>query len=209
MAAFAGLVAVVMVVALRFGPRLPPGQVEKTGPDAVMPGAEDFISDFEAAGLRCIGGFRWNLRGRLVIETVLAAPRGEYYAIVTDRILELASRFGDRALITINRGRAPLPADVLRQTIRHGGPDELLEAHRAALDLLARRGLEPDRFRDDSEILATVRAADERDLRSGNKLADAPASEHERRKADPQLGDDAESERRIGAWLGTHLEPER
>jgi len=28
------------------------GTVEAAGPDAAMPGAEDFVSDFEAAGLR-------------------------------------------------------------------------------------------------------------------------------------------------------------
>jgi hypothetical protein len=53
------------------------GTVEAAGPDAAMPGAEDFVSDFEAAGLRRVGGFRWNLRGRLVTETVLI-PDGEY-----------------------------------------------------------------------------------------------------------------------------------
>jgi hypothetical protein len=169
----------------------------------MMPGAEGFVSDFEAAGLRRIGGFRWNLRGRLVTETVMASPDHDYYAIVTDRVLELASRFGGRTLVTINRGRAPLPTDILRQVIRLGDPAELLRAHQAALDLLARRGLRPDRFGDDSEILAAIRASDERELRYGSKLSLPTLLRLHVNEGDGdrELGDDDESGRRIEAWL--------
>lgn len=202
-AAFCGIAAAVAAIALRLGPRLPPGAVEPAGPDAMMPGAEGFVSDFEAAGLRRIGGFRWNLRGRLVTETVMASPDHDYYAIVTDRVLELASRFGGRTLVTINRGRAPLPTDILRQVIRLGDPAELLRAHQAALDLLARRGLRPDRFGDDSEILAAIRASDERELRYGSKLSLPTLLRLHVNEGDGdrELGDDDESGRRIEAWL--------
>jgi hypothetical protein len=207
-AGFIGLVVVVMAITYRFGPKLPRGGVEEAGPDAVMPGAEGIVSDFEVAGFRRIGGFRWALRGRLVTETVLASPDSECYALVTDRVVEVASRFEDRTLTTINEGRAPLPPDILRQVIRPGGPAELLQAHRAAPELLARRWLQPDRFRDDSETLAAVRASEERALRYGSKIS-LPTLLRlgvSGGDADRELGDDGESQRRIDAWLGARHE---
>lgn len=204
-----GLAALVVVLTLRFGPRLPPGGVEEVGPDEVMPGAEDFVSEFEAADLRRLGGHRWALRGRAVTATVLAPPDRESYAIVTDRIMEVSSRFGERTLTTINEGRAPLPDDVLRQTVLHGSPAQLVRAHRAALDLLAGQGLRPRRFRDDSEILAVVRAAGELELRLGSKLSLPTILRvgFSARDADRELGYDEESRRRIEAWLGSSAEP--
>lgn len=203
MVAFVVLVMVVMIITRRFSPRLPPSGVEEAGPDAVMRGAEGFLSDFEVEGLRPIGSFRWNLRGRLVTETVLAPSDNESWAIVTDRVLDVASRFGERTLSTINGGRAQVPTDVLRQVIRRGSPADLVRAHRAALDLLARRGLQPDRFRDDADILAAVRATEERALRSAGEpsllqLLRVAATGGD---ADRELGDDDESQRRIDAWL--------
>jgi hypothetical protein len=204
-----GLAALVVVITMRFGPRLPPGGVEEVGPDEVMPGAEDFVSEFEAAGLRRIGGHRWALRGRAVTASVLAPPDRESYAIVTDRVIEVSSRFGERTLTTINEGRALLPADILRQTVLHGRPSELVHAHRTALELLAERGLRPDRYPDDSAILAAVRAAGERELRLGSKLSLPTILRRgfSAGDADRELGYDEESRRRIEAWLSSSAEP--
>jgi membrane protein implicated in regulation of membrane protease activity len=204
-----GLAALVVVIALRFRPRLPPGGVEEVDPDEVMPGAEGFVSEFEAEGFRRIGGHRWTLRGRPVTATVLAPADRESYAIVTDRVIEVSSMFGGRTLTTINEGRAPLPADILRQTVLHGSPAELVRAHRAAVDLLAERRLRPDRFRGDSEILAVVRAAGERELRLGSKLSLPTILRlgFSAGDADRELGYDEESRRRIEAWLSSSAEP--
>jgi len=180
--AFVGVVVVVMLVALRFERRLPRRGAEPAGPNEVMPGARDFVADFEVAGFRRLGGFRWALRGRLVIETVLAPVGRDRYTIVTDRVLELASRFGDRTLITTNSGRAPVPADVLRQWVRSGTPSELLRAHEGALDRLAERRLRQrsvSRRRRDPAHGSSGRGA--RSSRTARAFSDdAPASRAER-----------------------------
>ncbi len=202
MTVFAVMAGLIVVVTLRYQRRLPRGGPEPARPDEAMPGAEAYISDFETAGFRRVGGYRWALRGRLVISTVLAPAALDRYAIATDRVLEVASRFGGRSLITTNSGRAPTPAEVLRQVVP-GGPADLVLAHERALDQLAGRGLRPDRFAGDAELLRYVREVEERALRGGVKvsfmallLRGAKSGESDR-----ELGDDVESEGCVDAWL--------
>lgn len=71
--------------------------------------------------------------------------------------------------------------------------------------MLARRGVRPDRFQEDSEILAAVLAADERDLRYGSNLS-LPTLLHLGASGgceDGELGYEDESRRRIEEWLQT------
>ena len=204
MLAFVGVAVLVALVAVHFERRLPRRGAEPAAAGEVMPGARGFLADFELAGFRPLGGFRWALRGRLVIESVLAPADRDRYAIVTDRVLELASRFGDRTLITTNSGRAPVPGDILRQVVQGGSPSELLRAHEEALDRLAEQRLRPDRFRDDAEILHAVRAIEERALRHTRvpSLMTLLLREASGEGRDRELGDDDESQRRIEDWLG-------
>jgi hypothetical protein len=202
MVVFAAVGAVAVLLSLRFARPLPRHGPEPAGPDEAMPGAEGFISDFGTAGFRRVGGYRWALRGRLVISTVLAPAGMDRYAIVTDRVLEVASRFGDRMLITTNSGRAPTTVELLRQVVP-AGPADLVLAHQDALDRLSDRGLRPDRFSGDEELLRYVRAVEERALRRGVNvsfltllLRGAKGDESDR-----ELRDDVESHRRIDAWL--------
>ena len=204
MAVFFGLGGLLTLVAWRFERRLPRAGPEPALTDEVMPGAEGYRDGFEMAGFRRVGGFRWALRGRLVIESVLASAGRDRYAIVTDRVLEVGSRFGDRTLITTNSGRAPTGPDTLRQVVPSASPADLVSAHESALDQLDVRGLRPDRFLDDDDLLRFVRAAEERALRTTKVpgLATLVARELTAGDRDRLLGDDEESRRRINAWLG-------
>ncbi len=94
-----------------------------------------------------------------------------------------------------------------RQTscARTGGddPSHVARAHQAALELLARRGVRPDRFGSNTEVLEAAR---EIDLRSIRFVAHAPLAMFLRlgarvRVSDHALGDDDRSRRRIDAWL--------
>jgi hypothetical protein len=46
---------------------------------------------------------------------VLIAASADRYAVVTDAVAEVTSRFaGERWLLTVNSGKAPMPDDILR-----------------------------------------------------------------------------------------------
>lgn len=111
----------------------------------VMPAAEDFVQQFSAEGFRGCGSYRFRLGSRPVILTVMAGPEDDRLAVVTDKVLQISSRFGRRSVITMNSAVSPLPADVLRQQVA-GSPAELVRAHEAALTLLNRHSIRPDVF---------------------------------------------------------------
>ena len=122
-----------------------------------------FVQQFSAEGFRVCGSYRFHTGGRPVVMTVRAGPRSDRVAVVTDKVLYVASRFGRRSVVTTNSAAAPLPADVLRQHVA-GGPVELVRAHDAALTLLDRHSIHPDVFASDAEALQTVREMEERAL---------------------------------------------
>ena len=113
----------------------------------VDPGAVKHIESFEALGFEPVGAYTFDTSsGQTVAVTVLIAPSEDEFALVTDLVLDVSSIFGSRMLLTANSGSAPLPPEYLRNTLRGAEPGELVAAHRRALELLARRGLTPDRF---------------------------------------------------------------
>src|SRR5687767_1218808 len=86
----------------------------------VMPGAQEFVDQFAAEGFRLCGSYRFQICGRAVVLTVMAGPRNDQLAVVTDKVLQISSRFGGRSLLTTNSAVAPLPADILRQHVADG-----------------------------------------------------------------------------------------
>ena len=168
----------------------------------VMPGAAQFVQEFSAESFRVCGSYRFHIGGRRVVLTVMAGPHNDRLAVVTDKVLQVSSRFGRRTVITTNSAASPLPADVLRQHVA-GGPVELVRAHGAALTLLSRRSIRPDVFANDTEALQAVREMEERALAFiGNvSLRNAVRMETEGASHARPLGDDARSQSRITSWM--------
>jgi hypothetical protein len=177
--------------------------LERLDQPAVMPGAEELVQQFSAEGFRTLGAYRFQSGGRLVVLTVMAGPQRDRVAVVTDKVWQVASRFGSRSLLTTNSAVAPLPADILRQQLSGGRPAELLRAHESALTLLHDHSCRPDRFTSDTEALHAVQEMEERALAfigkgaltSAWRIQTAPAS------GTRVLGNDAHSLSRINAWI--------
>ena len=187
----------------RMRSRLSPG-LEVVDGDEVMPGAEQAVAAFESGGFRRTGAYTTEvprLQGtRRVVVSVLTGPESDRFAIATDRIAEIVSTFGDRSLLTINSGQAPLPADKLRQVVPRGSPGQLAAAHQQALGLLAERGLQPDRLTDDDAVLGAAFELE----RSAIAFVTGAAIGRGlvmRMRSDPVLRDDERSSRRVDDWL--------
>ena len=177
--------------------------LERLQQPAVMPGAEELVQQFSAEGFRALGAYRFQSGGRLVVLTVMLGPQGDRLAVVTDKVWQVASRFGRRSLLTTNSAVAPVPVDVLRQQVSGGRPAELIRAHDSALTLLAGHSHRPDRFATDTDALHAVQEMEERALAFIGKVAlkaawriqTAPASQT------PLLSHDAHSLSRLHAWI--------
>jgi hypothetical protein len=172
---------------------------------AVMPGAEDLVQQFSAAGFRAVGAYRFRVAGRPIILTVLIGPERDRIAAVTDKTWQVVSRFGTRSLVTGNSAVAPLPADVLRQQVAGGGPAEIIGAHDAALTLLNRRSRQPDVFATETEVLEAVRQMEMRALAFVGQASLRTALRVETRGASGTrvLGDDPHSLHRLDAWFSS------
>lgn len=186
--------------------RLSGVELEVVGPEVVMPGAENQVAEFEAAGFRPVGGYQARLplplRRKVVTTNVLAGPDGDRFAVANDRVWEVLSRFGDRWLLTTSSGLSPLPATVLRQTVAGGRPAELVRAHQTAVELIAPR---PDRFDEDAAVVDAALAHEHEGIRfvAAAPTKSALGAETRRASDNPVLGRDDLSRRRIDAWLHT------
>ena len=182
-------------------------ELERVDASEVMPGAEEAVAALEAAGFRRSGALASQmpqLRGtKRVVVSVLTGPDGERFAAATDRTVEVVSRFEGRWLLTIDSARTPSPSHTLRQVVPRGGPAELTKAHQAALDLLAERGMSPDRFTDDEEAVEAAGELEQRAIAfvSGLGLTQTIGMELRRSSSDPVLRDDERSRRRVDQWL--------
>ena len=199
LAAFFALQLLLNVVVARKIGRI---TLERLDHPAVMPGAEEFVRQFTAEGFRTCGSYRFHIGGRPVVLTVMTGPHRDRLAVVTDKVLQISSRFGGRSVVTTNSAVAPLPADVLRQHVA-GGAAELVRAHDAALTLLDRHSIRPDVFADDTEALHAVREMEERALAFVGRVSLSTALRMETEGASHALPlvDDAHSLSRINAWI--------
>ena len=179
--------------------------LERLDQPAVMPGAEELVQQFAAEGFRTLGAYRFQSGGKLVVVTVMAGPQRDRVAVVTDKVWQVASRFGSRSLLTTNSAVAPLPADILRQHLSGDRPAELVRAHESALTLLQDHSCRPDRFTSDTEALHAVREMEERALAFIGKAALKAAWRIQTASASQTrlLSSDAHSLSRINAWIST------
>ena len=176
--------------------------LERLDQPEVMPGAEDFVEQFSTEGFRVCGSYRFHIARRPVVLTVMAGPQNDRLAVITDKVLQISSRFGRRSIITTNSAVAPLPADVLRQHVADG-PAALVRAHHTALTLLQRRSMRPDVFANDADALEAVREMEVRALAfiGDTSLRKALRMETEGASHAAPLGDDARSLSRIDSWM--------
>lgn len=202
----AALVALGIVVAVTLGltvrtlRELGTIAVEPAGKDEVMADAEASVAKYEEAGFRRAGAYAFNISGERIVVSVLSGPDDDRFALVTGKVRQVVSRFGDRLVVTSNVLSIPVPPDVLRQQPYYG--TKLVEAHRAAIEVLAQRGLVPDVVGSDDEIVETGRSLESRTCRF---LAEASAWELLQRlprgRDRRPIADDRRSRRRIDAWL--------
>ena len=182
-------------------------EFERLDAAEVMPGAEEAVAALEAAGFRRSGALASEvpqMRGtRRVVASVLAGPSEDRFAVATDRIVEVVSRFGDRWLLTIDSGLTPVAADKLRQVVAGATPAELAKAHQAALDLLAEKGATPDRFAGDEEAVDATLELERSAITyvAGLSMAKTLGIETRRKSSEPVLRDDERSRRRVDEWF--------
>jgi hypothetical protein len=178
--------------------------LERLDHAVVMLGAEQLVDQFCAEGFYVLGAYRFQTGGNPVVLTVMIGAQRDRLAVVTDKVWQIASRFGSRSLVTTNSAVAPLPADVLRQLVSAGRPADLVHAHDTALALLDDHSHRPDRFASDTEALHAVREMEERALAFINKVALRTAWHIQTASASQTgvLTNDAHSRSRINAWVG-------
>lgn len=211
-----GLVAIALVVLLEasFGVGVlrrwrtiehEPARVDQAEPEAA----------FEDKGFRVVGAYRVRLDQALLDVTAMLGPDRDRVVCVSYDTAWLVSRFGDRLLVTHSYAESPVPPDVLRQEV-YGWADELEDAHRAALALLAARGLQPDPFRVEADAVKAAQELDAKFFRfNSDHLLRSLLRMYVRtwrveitqESAEPVLADDERTRRRINAWLRARTSP--
>lgn len=143
----AGLIFVAVAVWNLYGPvriLVDPDQIARLPAGGAMPGAQPFISAFEAAGWTQEAALSVPIRGLDIVSSLMLAPDRRSFAEVTDVVISLISDFDDeRFLLTRNSAVAKLPPAYLTNDLRGAEVEELISSHRQALDLLSQRGLNP------------------------------------------------------------------
>jgi hypothetical protein len=113
-------------------------------PEAVMPGAEEYVGRLTDRGWRQAGAYEFDALTSAVIASVLVHPDLDRHAEITDMVFAIESRFeGSLILLTISSGRTRLPPNYLANDVLGASPDELADSHQRALDLLAGFGVTP------------------------------------------------------------------
>ena len=115
-----------------------PAGLRPVASDAVMPGAEGFVTQLTERGWRQAGAYAFDSKRASVTASVLVHPDLDRYADITDMVFGIESRFeGSRMLITLNTGHGSLPPNYLGNGLVGASPTELADAHQQALDILA------------------------------------------------------------------------
>ncbi len=109
----------------------------------VAPGARRVVDDLLRLGFQTVGSVDARGPDYKTIFTYLVSSDRRTFAVATDRVGTLASFYGSRILVTIDRSSTPVPATELRQ-LSPGDIGEMYEAHKDALEVILGRGEEPD-----------------------------------------------------------------
>ena len=109
----------------------------------VDPGARDFVDHLLRLGFQMAGSVDAHGPGYKTIFTYLVSSDRRTFAVATDRVETLASLFGKRIFVTIDRASLPVPPLELRQLVPSDLP-ELYDAHKQALAVILQQGHQPD-----------------------------------------------------------------
>ena len=101
------------------------------------------LVQYRQLGFQPVGAAQARGPGFDTVFTYLLSPDRLTYAILTDQVQTFASRFGERVMVTMDRGNLPVPPLELRQVFK-ADIAGLWEHHQAALAAVASHGLHPD-----------------------------------------------------------------
>ena len=177
----------------------------------VAPGARGVADQLLRLGFQMVGSVDARGPGYKTVFTYLVSSDRRTFAVAADRVQTLASLYGDRILVTIDRSSTPVPPTELRQFV----PVDLVElydAHKRALTVISGQGHEPDHLVPSRVIERAI----EHERRSLKFLGARPwwvAGQMmlglvRRRPPDgDQIMDDAASAARVERWAGSGSHP--
>ena len=114
---------------------------------AVAPGARKDVDDYLRRGFSLVGSSDVAIGSHATVFSYLISADRRTYAVATDQVRCVTSAFGERVMVSISHAATPVPPLELRQRVASGGVDDLLNAHEAALAVLAGDGRQPDPLR--------------------------------------------------------------
>lgn len=106
--------------------------------------ARPYFDEFRGNGFDHIASADVHFANFETIFAYLVSADRQIYAVVTDKLQCLASRFGKRVMVTIDRAALPTGPLQLRQVLPTSDLSELVGAHRAGLAVVAAHGHQPD-----------------------------------------------------------------
>ena len=109
----------------------------------VAPGARGFVNHLLRLGFQIVGSVHATGPGYETVFTYLVSSDRRTFAVATDRVQTLASLFGPRIFVTMDRASLPVPPVELRQLVTADLP-ELYDAHKRALAVISAQGYAPD-----------------------------------------------------------------
>jgi hypothetical protein len=191
--------------------RLKRSTLTPRGDNQVAPGARRVVEDLLRLGFQTVGSVDARGPDYKTVFTYLVSSDRRTLAVAADRVGTLASLYGDKILVTIDRSSTPVPATELRQLV-HGVMGEMYEAHKDALEVISGRGEEPDHL----VPARVIERAIEHETRSLQYLGDRPwwvgrqifLGAIRRRPPDSaRIADDPVTAARVETWIESDTRP--
>ena len=177
----------------------------------VVPGTRRVVEHLLRLGFQTVGSVDARGPDYKTVFTYLVSSDRRTLAVAADRVGTLASLYGDKILVTIDRSSTPVPGTELRQMV-HGDIEEMYEAHKGALEVISGRGEEPDHL----VPAKVIERAIEHEMRSLKYLGDRPwwvARQKalgiiRRRPPDSaRITDDPATAARVESWIESDTRP--
>lgn len=191
--------------------RLQRSTLTPRGDARVAPGARRVVEDLLRLGFQTVGSVDARGPDYKTVFTYLVSSDRRTFAVAADRVGTLASIYGRRIMVTIDRSSTPVPATELRQLVQ-GDIGEMYEAHKDALRVISDHGQEPDHL----VPARVIERAIEHERRSLEHLGDRPwwvggqifLGAIRRRPPDSaRIADDPATAARVESWIESDTRP--